>query len=81
MAAKSKSALADEPEPLSDDMKKFTRSTIVWVNELKKLIDPKTGKLPHRVLRTVDGARFVREYPEIGTLEFVEKALTDLHTL
>jgi hypothetical protein len=60
-------------------MKKFAQSTIVWVNELKKLFDPNTGKLPRQVLRTVDGARFVREYPEIATRAFVDKALAALN--
>ncbi len=71
--------LQDERKPLSDDMKKFAQSTIVWVNELKKLFDPNTGKLPRQVLRTVDGARFVREYPEIATCAFVDKALAALN--
>ena len=72
---------ATQQKEMSDDMKKFARSTIIWVNELKKLVDLKTGKLPRSVLRTVDGARFVREYPEIGTREFVSKALADLQIL
>lgn len=70
--------LEDEQKPLNEDLKKFAQSSIVWVNELKKLFDPNIGKLPRQVLRTVDGARFVREYPEIATRAFVDKALATL---
>ena len=66
--------LADESRPFTDENQMFVQATRVWINELDKLIDPKTKLLPRTSLRTVDGARFVREYPQIATAKFVEKA-------
>lgn len=76
-------SLKDEPRPLGKDWdwKPFIESSIVWANELLKLIDPRTNELPRRTLRTVDGARFVREYPDIATRDFAVAALAELQAL
>ncbi|CAN5683978.1 hypothetical protein BH10CYA1_BH10CYA1_03390 [soil metagenome] len=70
-----------ENSPLSSDMKPFAQTTFLWANELQKLIDVKTGKFPRKSLRTVDGARFIRECPQIGTREFVVSAQAKLQSL
>lgn len=66
--------LACEIRPLTEEYKMFVQSISVWINELEKFMDPEFKVLPRRSLRTVDGARFVREYPEIATAQFVEHA-------
>lgn len=71
--------LEAEPKPLSADLSEFVQTGIVWANELRKLIDPRTGKLPRRLLRTVDGARFIREFPPIATRDFVDASLAKLN--
>ncbi len=70
--------LSTEKSPISDDMKPFIQSTVIWANELLKLIDARTGKLERNKLRTVDGARFVREHPQIGTRKFVLDTLAKI---
>lgn len=72
--------LESEPKPLSADLKRFVQTGIVWANELRKLVDPRTGRLPRRLLRTVDGARFIREFPPIATRDFADSALAKLQT-
>ncbi len=66
--------LAGEIRPLADEFEMFVQTTRVWVDELEKCIDPEFKVLPRRSLRTVDGARFVRENPAIATVQFVENA-------
>lgn len=73
--------LENEKPPLDENMKSFVKTALVWANELKKLIDKTTGYIPRRVVRTVDGARFLREYPHISKLQFAEDALTKLSKL
>ncbi len=73
--------LDEEPKPLSKDMKEFVQTAIIWANELEKLIDQNTQELPRKVLRTVDGARFVREFPHIGTKDFVVQSRAKLDAL
>ncbi|MBS1955155.1 MAG: hypothetical protein JST89_13290 [Cyanobacteria bacterium SZAS-4] len=72
--------LEAEPKPLSSDLSKFVQTGIIWANELKKLIDPRTGRLPRRLFRTADGARFIREFPPIATRDFVDVALAKLQS-
>jgi len=73
--------IESEPKPLDKNLKGFVQTAILWANELSKLIEPQTGNLPRSVLRTVDGARFIREYPEIGTRKFADESLTKLKAL
>lgn len=73
--------LADENGTLSSQLQNFVQSTRVWINELDKFIDPQKRSLPRRALRTVDGARFVREHPELVTTKFIEHARKVLQAL
>lgn len=73
--------LAGEKLPLDASMRSWVQSTLIWANELRKMIDTTTTRIERTKLRTADGARFVREKPEIGTLEFVEGAVDKLKAL
>lgn len=70
-----------ERKPLDASMRSFVKTTLIWARELHKLMDETSGNIPRRVVRTVDGARFLREYPQIGTIQFANDAIEKLTAL
>jgi hypothetical protein len=52
----------------------YAAVAVRWTDELVKLLEPDLDTLPRRTMRTFDGARFVREYPEIATRSWIVAA-------
>ena len=73
--------LENERLPLDVTMRQFVQTAITWARELQNLMDKTTGRIPRRYMRTVDGARFLREYPQIAISQFADTALAQLATL
>ena len=64
-----------------NERREFLLGTARWAAEVEKLLEPDLDALPRSSLRTAHGARFVREFPEIGTRAWLSRALRTVEAL
>jgi hypothetical protein len=52
----------------------MAREAVRWADELDKLVDPATGRVPRSQVRMMEGAWFARQEPEILNATFFQQA-------
>lgn len=62
-----------------DDEEQIARYLRI-VTDLKKLVEPGSTKIPRHTIRTVSGALFIMTFPELATLEYLEKNEKELQS-
>jgi len=58
---------------LEPNLVDWATTVVRRANEIEKIFPDGVNVLPRETMRSIDGARFVREYPHIATREFVEE--------